>query len=246
MRLLLLGTTGYHPSERRHTACMMLPEIGVVLDAGTAMFRVRQHLATPTLDIFLTHAHLDHVVGLTYLFGTLYGKSIDAIRVHGDPAKLAAIREHLFHPVLFPVMPPIRWTPLLGPVPVGQGGTLRAFPVKHPGDAYGYRIDWPGRSLAYVTDTTAVLEAPYVDDIRGVDLLIHECYFSDGAGELAAMTGHSCLTPVLQVAAEARVGRLVLVHINPIADGQDAVDLAAARRRFPNTEIGTDGTEIVF
>ena len=54
-RLLLLGTTGYHPSERRHTACMMLPEIGVVLDAGTAMFRVRQHLATPTLDIFLTH-----------------------------------------------------------------------------------------------------------------------------------------------------------------------------------------------
>ena len=31
---------------------MMLPEIGVVLDAGTAMFRVRQHLATPTLDIF--------------------------------------------------------------------------------------------------------------------------------------------------------------------------------------------------
>ena len=84
-----------------------------------------------------------------------------------------------------------------------------------------------------MTDTTAAPDAPYIDDIREVDVLIDECYFSDGAEELAAMTGHSCLTPVLQVAAEARVGRLVLVHINPIADGQDAVDLAAARRRFP-------------
>lgn len=225
---------------------MMLPEIGVVLDAGTAMFRVREHLTTSTLDIFLTHAHLDHVVGLTYLFGTLYGKSVDTVRVHGDRAKLAEIREHLFHPALFPAMPPIDWTPLSGPVPVGEGGTLCAFPVAHPGNAYGYRIDWPERSLAYVTDTTAAADAAYVADIRGVDLLVHECYFPDGAEELAAMTGHSCLTPVLQVAAEAGVGRLVLVHINPLADGQDAIDLVAARRRFPRTEIGTDGLEIVF
>lgn len=65
MKLVLLGTTGYHPNRRRHTACMFLPEVGVVLDAGTGMFRVRDHLATSHLDIFLTHAHLDHVVGLT-------------------------------------------------------------------------------------------------------------------------------------------------------------------------------------
>ena len=30
MKLVLLGTTGYHPNDRRQTACMMLPEIGVV------------------------------------------------------------------------------------------------------------------------------------------------------------------------------------------------------------------------
>ena len=67
MKLLLLGTGGYHPNQRRHTACLMLPEAGIVLDAGTGFFRVRQHVATPSLDILLTHAHLDHVVGLTYL-----------------------------------------------------------------------------------------------------------------------------------------------------------------------------------
>ena len=50
MKLLRLGTAGYHPNERRQTACFMLPEEGIVLDAGTGFFRVRQHLATPTLD----------------------------------------------------------------------------------------------------------------------------------------------------------------------------------------------------
>ena len=32
MKLLLLGTGGYHPCERRQTACLMLPEAGIVLE----------------------------------------------------------------------------------------------------------------------------------------------------------------------------------------------------------------------
>ena len=74
MKLVLLGTTGYHPNDERQTACFMLPEQGIVLDAGTAMYRVRDQLVTPELDIFLTHAHLDHIVGLTFLFDVIYDK----------------------------------------------------------------------------------------------------------------------------------------------------------------------------
>ena len=55
MRLIFLGTGGYHPSERRHTASVLLPDIGVALDAGTGFFRVQGRLNTPTLDVFLTH-----------------------------------------------------------------------------------------------------------------------------------------------------------------------------------------------
>ena len=73
MKLIILGSTGYHPNELRHTACFMLPEIGVVLDAGTGIFRVRRTLQTPDLTIFLTHAHVDHIVGLTFLFDVLNG-----------------------------------------------------------------------------------------------------------------------------------------------------------------------------
>ena len=187
MRILLLGTTGYHPNERRHTACMMLPEAGVVLDAGTAMFRVRDHLATSTLDIFLTHSHLDHVIGLTYLLDILFQKLTERVCVHGEEAKLQAIRQHLFAKDLFPVVPQVQWQPLQGSVTLRDGGVVSYFPVAHPGGAIGYRIDWKDRSLAYVTDTTAAPSAPYVASIRGVDLLLHECYFPDGWDDRAQL-----------------------------------------------------------
>jgi ribonuclease BN (tRNA processing enzyme) len=42
------------------------------------------------------------------------------------------------------------------------------------------------------------------------------------------------------------VGRLVLVHINPLVTDDSHIDLAAARRIFANTEIGVDRMEIEF
>ncbi|HEV3339677.1 MAG TPA: ribonuclease Z, partial [Pirellulales bacterium] len=103
MQLAVLGTAGYHPNESRQTACFMLPEVGVVLDAGTGFFRVGRHLATDELDIFLTHTHLDHVFGLTFLFDVLYGRTMKRVEVHADPAKLAAVQNHLLYELLFPV-----------------------------------------------------------------------------------------------------------------------------------------------
>lgn len=246
MKLLLLGTTGYHPNDRRQTACMMLPELGVVLDAGSAMHRVRDHIATDTLDIFLTHAHLDHVVGLTYMFDVLHGREMQRVTVHGEEAKLEAVRQHLFSELLFPVDPPFDMQPIEQEATLPGGGMLTHFPLRHPGGSIGFRLDWPDRSMAYVTDTVAAKTADYVENIRGVDLLIHECYFGDDTPDQAELTGHSCLTPVAEVAAAAKVGRLVLVHINPLLDSDSDIDLATAQKIFPKTEIGVDRMELDF
>ena len=246
MKLLLLGTTGYHPNDRRQTACLMLPELGVVFDAGTAMYRVRDYLATDTLDIFLTHAHLDHVVGLTFMFDVLHGRQMQHVRVHGEQPKLDAIRTHLFSELLFPVEPPFEMCPLQQDIQLKDGAQLTHFGLKHPGGSVGFRIDWDDRSMAYVTDTTATADADYIEKIRDVDLLIHECYFDDSMTEQAKLTGHSCLTPVAQVAAQAEVGRLVLVHLNPLAKDDQAFHPDLVRDIYPNIELGTDLLEIDF
>lgn len=245
MKLILLGTGGYFPTCERHTACFMLPEIGVVLDAGSGMCRLAEYLRTNRLDIFLTHAHLDHITGLTYLVNLVPAAVLDRTIVHGEQEKIIAIREHLFARPIFPVEPKFLLQPLRASFTLPNGGTLTHFPLVHPGGSVGYRLDWPGRSMAYVTDTTAAVDATYLDKIRGVDLLLHEAYFADDRANLPAVTGHSSLQSVAQVAAAANVGRLVLVHIDP-QGGSNQFDLAAARRIFPQLEVGEDRMEIEF
>jgi ribonuclease BN (tRNA processing enzyme) len=246
MKLILLGTGGYYPTNQRHTACLMLPEIGVVLDAGSGMCRIAEYVQTDGLEIFLTHAHLDHVAGLTYLVNIVPRDVLKKTTVRGAAAKLAAVREHLFAEPIFPVAPPFRFSPLSGPCALPGGGTLTHFPLKHPGGSLGFRLDWPGHTLAYVTDTTASADADYVEIIRGVDLLVHEAYFAEDGDNLPAITGHSALLSVAEVAAAAEVGRLVLVHINPQVEAESTFDLAAARRIFDRTELGVDRMELAF
>jgi len=246
MRLKFLGTGGYHPSERRHTACLMLPEAGVVLDAGTGFFRVQASCQTATLDVFLTHAHLDHICGLTYLMVPLLRGDVQNVRVYGSPSTLQSVRTHLFSHTLFPVEPPYEWCELRAEqaVALADGGSLRWTDLQHPGGAVGYRIDWPGRSLAYITDTTA--PGYYIEFIRGVDLLIHECYFPDAMSDWAGQTGHSSATAVAQMAKDAQAGRLILVHTDPQSCEDDPVGLASMRAVFAETEIAEDLQDIDF
>lgn len=247
MKVHFLGTTGYHPNDRRQTACLMIPELGIVFDAGTAMFRVRERLETTTLDIFLTHSHLDHVIGLTYLFDVLAPRAgsrtpTTQVIVHGEGDKLKAIERHLFAPALFPIKPPCDFRPLTGRSRELRGGAVvRWFPLDHPGGCLGFRLDYGDRSLAYVTDTTASPTAEYVSAIRDVDLLIHECYFPDGYEDRAALTGHSCATPVAEVASLAGARRLVLVHLDPMESAERLIDLDAMRAIFPETVLAEDG-----
>ena len=81
MKLVFLGTAGYHPSETRHTSCLMLPEVGVVLDAGSGMFRVRDLLATKTLDTLAAFPVKFHIMNLALGIDELEGVNAETIHV---------------------------------------------------------------------------------------------------------------------------------------------------------------------
>ncbi len=242
MRLQFLGTGGYHPNERRHTACLWVPEVGLVLDAGSAAFRIQSRLQTTELDIFLTHAHLDHVSGLTNFIVPFMTGQLTRATVYAREPYLTEVQTCLFSKPLFPVNPGFEYRKLTDAVALRGGGMLTHIPLAHPGGSTGFRINWPGRSLAYITDTTASRD--YLDFIRGVDLLVHECNFPDSMAQWSAKTGHSNTTPVAELAREARVKRLFLTHIDPQRPDDDPIGIETARAIFPATDLAEDLMEV--
>lgn len=244
MRIVLLGTGGYHPNERRHTACLMIPELGIIFDAGTSFFRVPDFLQTRDIQIFLTHAHLDHIVGLSFFLVPMLTDQVNSVKVFGEETKLDAIKTHLFSEEIFPVLPDYEFVSIPETVSVPGGGILRHQKQEHPGGSLGYRIDWPDHSLAYMTDTAHPEQN--LEFVQDVDLLIHECYFPDEMAEWADKTGHSHTTPVAQLARDCNAGKLVLTHIDPQRAGDDPIDIKVAQKIFPNTILGEDLMEIDF
>jgi ribonuclease Z len=235
MKLHCLGTAGYHPSATRHTSCYFIPEASLLFDAGSGVFRLEKLLEQEEISILLSHAHLDHVFGLTFFLDFVATTPLRKIHVYGERIKLEAIQTHLFHELIFPVMPPIEWHPIedLGAEFSLNGAMCRWFPLDHPGGSVGYRIEWPGLSLAYITDTTATPQSSYWREIQGVDWLIHECNFSDEWVDLAIKTGHSWTSAVLESVADAGIPRLILVHVNPLSGENDPVGLAQATANLP-------------
>ncbi|WP_246109780.1 MBL fold metallo-hydrolase [Roseimaritima multifibrata] len=247
MELHCLGTAGYHPNETRHTSSYFIPEAGLLLDAGTGLFRLPPLIQTDRLDILLSHTHLDHVVGLTFLLGILHQHPVQTVRVWARQEKIDAIQNHLLDPSLFPVPLDVEWMALEEHTPdLLGGGKLTWFSLEHPGGSTGFRIDWPGHSLAYVTDTIADPIADYVGKIRGVNLLLHECNFRDTQRQWAELTGHSWTSRVAAVASMAAVKQLVFVHLNPLETDGDPIDLQAAQLLVPGAMIAEDKQVLQF
>jgi ribonuclease BN (tRNA processing enzyme) len=97
------------------------------------------------------------------------------------------------------------------------------FQTKHPGETYGLRLRADGRLAVYTSDTSMFPEL--VDACRDADLLICEATYVDG-GE-AEPGVHMWAREAGSVAAKAGVKRLVLTHILPAFDPQQAVNESA-------------------
>jgi ribonuclease BN (tRNA processing enzyme) len=72
------------------------------------------------------------------------------------------------------------------------------------------------------------------------------CCFLDDSSEFARQVGHSHVTTVTQLAAEAPAARLVLIHLSSFRPETGEPELAYACSLLPRTEFAYDGTEIEF
>ncbi len=212
----------------------------LLLDAGSGVSRLLEPAISALLppgrrlDVLLTHYHLDHVVGLSYLLGLAADRTI---RIHAPAPPLTASGPEgivrLLSPPLFP-LPIERWPMPVELVPYSgpelQIGALRLHlrHQTHPGGSVGVRI---GDALAYITDT--VIDPATIDFVRGVKLLLHEVWLTAAEAEETdpAPTGHSDAGAVADLARAAGVGRLWVVHHHPRRSASDLERMAESMQQ---------------
>jgi len=227
----------------------------VILDAGTGIRELGRSLVADAngngiaADIFLTHAHWDHIQGIPFLAPifqpgnhfTIWGSktletSIDRV-----------IRDQM-SPVVFPVTfeqldATIDFAEISEGCHVGNGYEVTAFAVHHPGGALGYRFSSGGKSggsLVYISDNELDTGAGYpsppdwndrlVSFVRGAKVLVHDSMYTADEYERHRGWGHSTYEDVVALALEAEVEQLVFFHHRPERTDDD-VDRCVARCR---------------
>jgi len=98
-----------------------------------------------------------------------------------------------------------------------------------------------GRKVVYTGDTRP--SKRIVELARDADVLIHDCTLADELAEKAAESAHSTPSEAAEVAKQADVKQLVLIHISPRYE-KDSVLLEQARKIFPNTIVAQDLMEL--
>lgn len=261
MDVTLLGTLGWMPRGTRETTCFAVREGSVlfVFDAGTGLRRLLDPEHAGLLEeaaevhLFLSHYHFDHVCGLAYLSGVFPGRDVTihppAEELTGvDPvAALSELVRRPYNPVDLADMNNVRVRPAARKNEVA-GHIVRLRPQHHTDTSVSFRLD---DDLVIATDTSPDPES--VAYAAGAGLWLHEAWYwsddpglADVPGELRPGYGaHSEATAVAGLAAQAAVGRLVFVHLNPLSSERSYLSMRdAARLVFPPTDIVEDGTVV--
>jgi ribonuclease Z len=268
IKVTLLGTGCPGPVMNRFGASTLVQAGGqsLLFDAGRGALQRLTQIGVPWHDIvgvFLTHLHSDHTVGLPDLFMTgwlmppvrtaplpVWGPSgTSQMTSHLRQAYAQDIQVRIANEHLKPEGPVLQATDISEGVVFNRGGVkVTAFEVDHgPAlPAFGYRVDYRGRSVVLSGDTR--VSENLIRHGSGADLLVHEVFVPEilqrmGVPPEQARTiagYHTTPEQAGTVFARAKPRLAVYSHIcPPIANAQQL--LTPTRRTYQGpVEIGED------
>ncbi len=225
-----------------------------VFDAGTGIKALSDHLMVAgrtrlEFKLFLSHPHWDHINGLPF-FAPAYipGNELEIFGAsHGDKDVKELVSDQM-DDVYFPVTMKefgarIEFRNLREESFEIDDIRIQTMLLLHPGYCLGYRIEYKGRSICYVTDNEFFpTHSPRNDPhyvarltrfVSGADVLVTDCTYADEEYPSKIGWGHSAIGAVADFAHAASIKTLYLYHHDPGQD-DDAIDakLAFARHRL--------------
>lgn len=233
MNITVIGCSGSYAGPDSSASCYLLEAPDpvdpdrtwrVVMDLGSgALGALHRHIDPLTVDaVVISHLHADHFFDISgyYVMRKYHptgpqpripvwgprGTKNRVAKAYGLPLDPGMTEEFRFRRI-----PSEPWE--IGPF------TFRADRVDHPIEAYAFRVECGGRTLAYSGDTAAC--PALVELARGADLFLSEAAFRDDEDNPPHI--HMTGSEAAAVAQEAKVGMLVLTHIPPWHDKQAAM-----------------------
>ncbi|MER8658573.1 MBL fold metallo-hydrolase [Mesorhizobium sp. M0847] len=234
----------------------------LLFDAGSGLRpagRTLRAAGVTDFDLFFTHCHYDHVIGLP-AFKPIYERGIKVTLWSGHLAGRMTTRQmvdEFIRPPWFPVTLGVCKASLdcrdfasgdlLRP---REGVVVRTGSLTHPGGCIGYRVEWGGRVVAVITDTEhepGKLDQAVLGLIRDADLVIYDCTYTEEEMERYRGNGHSTWQQGVKLCEAAGARGLALFHHDPARTDDELDEMEKlAKDRFSGAFAARDGQTLTF
>ena len=249
MKIQLL-TSSIGESSAYQYATSFLVNDKVAIDAGSLGLVGSPASQAQVRDVFLTHAHIDHVGSLPIHLENAFSPKASPVRVFGSPDVLDAVQSHLLNGVLWPDFVELTRQGLpfveLHPIQPNEPRevcdvSVTAFEVEHVVPTNAFVIEDETVAIAIVTDTHKPGELlRQLASVSNLGALFLEVTFPNHMSAMAEVSAH--LTPEGFARELEQSGINVptfAIHLKAAYREQLVEELHALR--IPNVEIAEPG-----
>ena len=226
MRLKVLGCSGAE-FPGHHLSSFLLDQ-KILFDAGSLTYVLSERDQMKIENIFVTHAHLDHIMGIPFLADNIIvGRHRSRVNIFGIPSVVKTIKKDLFNSSVWPdftEIPNLEDSILnLIELKIGQWikideYTITPYRVSHSVPAVGFLVADKGQRHLFYTGDTGPSDGIWnkLWD-KKIDCLIIDVSFPNQMKDLSLRTGH--LTPLLLKAEILKIkpvpGNICVTHLKP-------------------------------